>query len=184
MASQLNSYHNFIDMRTKKGQALVSNAIDQYVSPLTGDNCVSLSGPNFQKLKETLLRLSSHFGYDYLIKVINTVRTVDETGHVIYSAPINMLDRYSDDNVSLARKHASLTWGDCSFTIMATNTIGALTENNGFLTDRGALTANGQDLILERMHSKFMAHHLLKLLTDSACQAIKQQSALYMWTSG
>ncbi len=67
---------------------------------------------------------------------------------------------------------------------MATNTIGALTENNGFLTDRGALTLNGKDLVLERMHSKFMAHHILELLTDSAHQAIEQQSALYTWTSG
>ncbi len=34
------------------------------------------------------------------------------------------------------------------------------------------------------MHSKFLAHQLLELLTDSAPQAIEQQSALYMWTSG
>ena len=31
------------------------------------------------------------------------------------------------------------------------------------------------------MHSKFLAHQLLELLTDSACQAIEEQSALYTW---
>ena len=66
---------------------------------------------SFQKLKDNLLRLSSCFGYDYLIKVFNTVRTVDAVGDATYSNPINMLERYSDDNVTLAQKHASLTWG-------------------------------------------------------------------------
>jgi hypothetical protein len=34
------------------------------------------------------------------------------------------------------------------------------------------------------MHSKILAHQLLELLTESACQAIEQQSALFTWTSG
>jgi hypothetical protein len=33
------------------------------------------------------------------------------------------------------------------------------------------------------MHSKFLGHHILELLTDSACQAIKQQSLLYTWSA-
>jgi hypothetical protein len=62
MASQLNSYRNFIDIKTKEGQALVSNAIYKYVSPLMGDDHISLSSTSFQKLKDNLLRLSSRFG--------------------------------------------------------------------------------------------------------------------------
>jgi tRNA-dihydrouridine synthase len=84
---------------------LVSNAINKYVSRLTGDDRISLSGTSFQKLKDNLLRSSSRFGYDYLIKVVNTVRTVDAAGDATYSDPINMLERYLDDNVVLARKH-------------------------------------------------------------------------------
>ena len=95
-----------------------------------------------------------------------------------------MLERYSDDNVTLARQHASLTWGDRSFTVMATNTIAALTAANGFLDAAGALTDDGKELVLERMHSKFLAHHILELLTDSGRQAIEQQSALFTWSSG
>jgi hypothetical protein len=112
MASHLNSYRNFIDIKTKEGQALVSNAINKYASPLTGDDRISLTGTSFQKLKNNLLRISSRFGYDYLIKFVHTVRTVNAAGDATYSNPINMLERYSDDNVNLARKHASYTWGD------------------------------------------------------------------------
>ncbi len=80
MASHLNSCCNFIDIKTKEGQALVSNAIDKYVSPLTGDDRISLTGTSFQKSKDNLLRISSRFGYDYLIKVVHTVRTVNAAG--------------------------------------------------------------------------------------------------------
>jgi hypothetical protein len=102
MAFQLNSYRNFIDIKTKEGQALVSNAIDKYDSPLTGDDRISLSGASFQKLKDNILRLSSRFGHDYLIKVVNTVQTVNAAGDTTFSIPINMLERYLEDNVNLA----------------------------------------------------------------------------------
>ncbi len=67
---------------------------------------------------------------------------------------------------------------------MAANTIGDLTVANGFLTAGGALTDKGKELVLERMHSRFLGHQLLEILTDSAHQAIEQRSALYTWTSG
>jgi hypothetical protein len=72
-ASQLNSYHNFIDIRTKEGQALVSNVIDKFSSPLVGEDPISLIGPNFQKLKDNINRLRSCYGYDYLLKHCATV---------------------------------------------------------------------------------------------------------------
>ncbi len=102
IAYQLNSYHNFIDIKTKEGHVLVSNAIDKYISPLTGDGCIFLTGTGFQKLKDNLLCLSSCFGYDYLIKAVNTVQTINAAGNTTFSIPINMLERYFDDNVNLA----------------------------------------------------------------------------------
>ena len=66
---------------------------------------------------------------------------------------------------------------------MATNTVEDLTAANGFLTSGGALNAEGKKLGLERMHSKFLAHQLLELLTDAAHQAIEQQSLLYTWVT-
>ncbi len=73
MASQLNKYRNFIDICTKEGQALVSNAIDKFSSLLVGKDCISLIGPNFQKLKDNINCLGSRYGYTYLFKHCTTV---------------------------------------------------------------------------------------------------------------
>ncbi len=96
-----------------------------------------------------------------------------------------MLEHYSDKNIELACKHASLTCGDCSFMIIASNTIEPLTVANGGLARAGAGTStdNGKELVLEQMHSKFLGHQIMVLLTDSAHQAIKQHSNLYTWVS-
>ncbi|MGL6008733.1 MAG: hypothetical protein ACRC1D_04680 [Culicoidibacterales bacterium] len=180
----MNSYRNFINIKTKEGQAALANAIDKFTSPLVGDERLSLAGSSFQKLKDIILRLGSCYGYDYLIKKVSTRRTVDQmTGDVTFDLPINMIERYSDDNVELAQKHASYTWGDRSFTVSQTNTISELTLTNGFLNEDGNLTDAGKDIVLERMHSKFLGHHLLELLNDSARQAIEQNCNLYTWST-
>jgi hypothetical protein len=54
-----------------------------------------------------------------------------------------MIERYSDDNVKLAKNHASLSWGDCSFTVMPMNTITELTKANHFMDATGDLTNAG-----------------------------------------
>ncbi len=94
-----------------------------------------------------------------------------------------MLKTYLDKNFELTIKHASLTWGDCSFTVMATNTIDSLSQVNGFLGTGGGLSNAGKELVLEQMHSKFLGHQVLELLAELARQAIKQHSKLYTWTS-
>jgi hypothetical protein len=142
--------------------------------------------------------LGSRYGYDYLIKHCATVWTgileiVADPAAVppvagvpeefLFTNSINMHEHYSDKSIKLACKHASLTWGNCSFTIMASNTIEPLTSANGGLSCAGILTDNGKELVLERMHSKFLGHQIMELLTDSARQAIKQHSNLYTWVS-
>jgi len=146
MASQLNGYHNFIDIRNKEGQSLVYNADDKFISPLVGDECIQLLGKDFQKLKDNLLCLVSQYGYDHLTKHCATVRTVipeiiydpnavppvvgvPEENH--YTNSINIFEHYLDKNI------APLTWGNCSFTIMASNTIEPLTVANGGLVRAG-----------------------------------------------
>ena len=62
MASQLNSYRNFIDIKTKEGQSLLANAIEKFTSPLAGDERIALIGPDFQKLKDNISRLGSLYG--------------------------------------------------------------------------------------------------------------------------
>jgi hypothetical protein len=109
MASQLNGYHNFIDIRNKEGQALVSNAVDKFISPLVGDERIQLLGEDFQKMKDNLLQLGSRYGYDYLIKHCATVRTVipeivadlaavppidGVPEEILYTNSINILEHY------------------------------------------------------------------------------------------
>jgi hypothetical protein len=70
MTSYLNAYCNFIDISTKDGQALLSNATGKFKSPLIGDNKISLRpGKKYiKKLSEmegqhnasfTLIRISA-----------------------------------------------------------------------------------------------------------------------------
>ncbi len=153
--SQLNSYCNFIDIMTKEGQALVSNAINKFTSPLTGEDQILLNGTHFQKLKDNVLCLGSCFDSDGLFKRVTTVQNFDADCIVTNSNPINMLERYSDENIKLAQKHASFTWGDHSFTVNAMISIQDLTQVDGFLNAAGALT-----------HSKFLGHHICELLTN------------------
>jgi hypothetical protein len=196
MASQLNGFHNFIDIQSKEGQALVSNAVDKFISPLVGDERIQLLGKDFQKLKDNLLWLESRYGYDYLIKHCVTVWTVipkiiaDDTvvppiagvpEEIHYTESINILKHYLDENIVLARKHALLTWGDWLFVIMASNTIEPLMVMNGGLVRVNALSEEGKELVLERMHSKFLGHQIMEFLAPSAHQAIEQHANLYMW---
>jgi hypothetical protein len=51
----LNSYRNFIDIKTKEDQMALANAIDKFVSPLVGDNHILRVGFSFQKLKDNIL---------------------------------------------------------------------------------------------------------------------------------
>jgi hypothetical protein len=60
MSSFLNPYRNFIDVSTKDGQTLLSDATDKFNSPLDSKNKISHQpgGKDYQKLKDNLTRLS------------------------------------------------------------------------------------------------------------------------------
>jgi hypothetical protein len=143
---------------------LVSNAVEKFISPLVGDEHVQLLDKDFHKLKDNLLRLGLQYGYDYLIKHCATVWTVipeivaDDTvvppiagvpEEICYTESINILEHYSNKNIVLACKHASLTWGNQLFVIMASNTIEPLMAANGGLACAGALSEKGKELVLE-----------------------------------
>jgi hypothetical protein len=66
---------------------------------------------------------------------------------------------------------------------MASNTIEPLTAVNGGLVCAGALSEKGKELDLEQMHSKFLGHQIMELLTPSAHQAIEQHANSYTWIS-
>jgi hypothetical protein len=125
MTSQLNPYCNYIDIWIKGGQALALSTTDKFISPLLGNNRISLAGTTFQKLKENILQLGARYGYDYLFKSCVTTRVfipavnadlanniIGQPEQLYYKNTINMLERYLDESAALAHKHASLTWGD------------------------------------------------------------------------
>jgi hypothetical protein len=188
MISYLNPYCNFIDVSTKDGLTLLSNATDKFECPLVGDQHISRSpGKNdFQILKDNLMKLSKKFGYEYVLNDVATTRTVvPATGRALatitLSNPIKIIDVYDDKILELAQKHASLTWGDESFTNQSPKSISDLTKANGHLTDTGDLTQDGKVLIQGHMHCKILAYQILAMLTDGARQVIKRQAEEYTW---
>ena len=202
MSSFLSAYRNFIDVSTKEGLTLLSNATDKFECPLKGDERINLctGGTDYQKLKDTLLRCAQRFGFQHLLNNVPTTRVVTPAVPAIIADPANgvlavaeipesisfsnqikVLDVYSDKLLDIAQKMASVIWGDQSFTDQNPKAIKELTQANGELTARGALTASGKKIIQQRILSKILAHQTLALLTDEARQVIEQQADLYTW---
>ncbi len=78
MSSYLSAYPNFIDILTKEGQTLLSNATDKFESPLQGIDKISLcsTGNDYQKFKDNITHCSLRFGYQGLLNSVATRRTV------------------------------------------------------------------------------------------------------------
>ena len=95
----------------------------------------------------------------------------------------NMIENYSSDNLKIAMINASVTWGDNSFTLQMPQMINEMTIANGLAMTPTNLkpSKSGEILQLTRMHSKFMAHQVMALLTPTACQAVQQLKGLYTW---
>ncbi len=87
------------------------------------------------------------------------------------------------DNLKIAMINASVIWGDNSFTVQTPQTIEEMTIANGLATTPTNLKPSklGEVLQLMRMHSKFMAHQLMSLLTPAARQVVEQHKGLYTW---
>ncbi len=102
---------------------------------------------------------------------------------MLYGGFCNMIKNYSADNLKIAMINASVTWGDDSFTMQKPQTIREMTIANGLATTPSNLKPSklGEVLQLQRMHSKFMAHQLMSLLTPTVRKAVEQHKGLYTW---
>jgi hypothetical protein len=172
MSSYLSAYCNFIDILTKEGQTLLSNTTDKFESPLQGNDTISLcsTGNDYQKFKDNITHCSLRFGYQGLLNLVATRCTVipavpeiiaDAAAvlpiisvpaipeEIIYSNEIKLLKVYSDKLLEITQKHASLTWGDQSFTNQNPKVIQELTQTDGHLTIAGRLTVIGMAIIQE-----------------------------------
>jgi hypothetical protein len=181
MVSYLNPYCNFLDVSTKDGQTLLSNATDKFESPLVGSQCMSLppGGNNFQLLKDNFTQCSQKYGYQYLLTDVATTRMVipgvaPNPDIITYLNPIKIMDVYDDKLLELAQKHPLLTWGNGSFTNQSLKVISNLPAAGGHLTTAGCLTQTRKDIIQGCLHSKILAHQILSMLTDDAHQVIER----------
>ncbi len=202
MTSYLNAYCNLVDISTKDGQTLLSNATNKFESPLDGHNKISLwpRGKDYQKLNDNLTRLLQRFGYQYLLQSVVTVRTLTPAILpvnanaaagiiaapgipilIMYTNGINIMEIYSDKLLEISQKHASLTWGFGSFTNQTPQVICELTQTGRELTATGQLTTVRKEVIQKRLHSKILAFQILAKLCDDACKVIECQSEEYMW---
>jgi hypothetical protein len=188
MVSSLNPYHNFINVSTKDGLTLLSNATDKFESPFVGDHGISLCpGRNdFQLLKDNLTQCSQKYGYQYLLTVVATTQTATPgvapaPDGITYLNPIKIMDVYDDKLLELAQKHASLTWGNKSFTSQSPRIISDLTAAGGHLTTAGCLTQARKDLIQGCLHSKIW---LIKSYPCLLMTCIKSLNASWMSTPG
>ncbi len=200
----MSAYHNFIDVLTKEGLTLLSNATDKFDCPLKDDERISLcsGGHDYQALNHNLLHCSQGFGYQHLLSnivatcivrpAIQAVQANPNTNppvqavagglqSVTYSNLIKVFEVYLDNLLDIAQKNTSLIWGNQSLTAQAPKEIFALTVANRNLTTGGKLNANGKKIIQQHILSKVMAYQTLAMLTNEACQVIEQQFTLFTW---
>ncbi len=204
MTSFLSAYHNFINVSTKVGLTLLSNAIDKFDCPLKDDERISCrsGGHDYQKLKDTLLRCSQQFGYQHLLNNVVTTHVVTPAIQAVqanpnanppvqavvgvpqsiaYFNPIKVLEVFLDKLLDIAQKNASLIWSNQSFTDQNPKEMFELMAANGNLTNTGRLNTAEKKVVQQRILSKILAHQTLAMLTDEACQVIEQQSDVFTW---
>jgi hypothetical protein len=202
--SFLSAYRNFINVLTKEGLTLLSNATDKFDCLLKDDERIGLcsGGHDYQKLNDTLLCCSQRFGYQHLLNNVVTTHVVTPAIQAVqanpnanppvqavvgvpqsiaYFNPIKVLEVYSDKLLDIAQKNASLIWGNQSFTDQNPKEIFELMAANGNLTNTGCLNAAGKKVVQQCILSKILVHQTLAMLTDEACQVIEQQSEVFTW---
>ena len=92
MTSYLNAYQNFIDITTKDGQALLSNATNKFESPLIGDNKISLWLQNVP----TVLMVIPAFPPVIADLALGIAAAPGVPEAITHTNGINMLEVYSD----------------------------------------------------------------------------------------
>jgi hypothetical protein len=98
---------------------------------------------------------------------------------IVYMNEIKILEVYSDQTLEIAQKHASVTWGNKSFTNQTPKIISDLTPVDRHLNKYERLTPDGKQVIQEHILSDYFAYHVMDLIADDAHQVIERQCELY-----
>ena len=189
MTTSLNIYRDYFDTSTREGIALYNAAVNNFKCP--NEEKLSLHPKDATKFVDTVSALAIQYAYDFLIEHLPTTRTVTpgvnvgDPQTITYGDHINIIETYASNNVERARKLASLTWGDESFTVQNPSLIRELTQADGDLTNHvpPRLTVRGKNEMRDRMHEKMLGHHLMAILDEDAIRALKLCKNEYTWKS-
>jgi hypothetical protein len=211
MSLTLNAYRRYIDLQSTEGWKLYNNTLTGLKSLLAKSAKINLVPEDFQKITDQMNCVGLQYGYDQMFKRVLLTQTItpavsaiaaivaDPTAtppilavpavpaipeQFIFGSFQNLLETYSADNIKMALVNASVVWGDDSFTLQNPQVLHEMTIANGLAKTPTNLKPNGekgQNLQLLQMHSKFMAHHILEILSSPARQAIEQFKLVYTW---
>ena len=100
---------------------------------------------------------------------------------ITYGDHINLLENFSNTNIDATRKHATVIWGDASFTMTGPMVIHQLGVAEGELTNHNPprLTPAGKDIIRDRLHSKILAYQLMAILDDNGQRTLDLEKDLH-----
>ena len=187
MSSPLNPFNGWFDPASDKGIKLLNKALEEFSSAHKGK--IKLDPCSADSLVKELEHLSGRYGFKYMMDNVPTLRRViaadpddeDAVETVEYHQHIKMLEHFSEANVKLAQKNATVLWGDGSWEEDAPKVIRNL--NVGTEVVAGAITTTGKNVLRDRMHSKILARQVVELLDEDARRSIMLEAAKYTWTS-
>ena len=138
-------------------------------------------------LVKELNSLSDRYGYRYAIDNLPTERVVvpanedGEDATVEYRNRVKLLEHFSDNNVDVAQRNATVLWGAGEWDPEARKVIRPL--QNGTEVVGNNITALGKNVLRDRMQSKILAAQLWHLLSDDAQRSIALEPDKYEWRS-
>lgn len=165
--------------------------MNKFVNPLEADERISLSTKDARRFITEIERVSRRFGYDFMLSNVPALRIATPGPNpgdpvvITYGGHINLLEHFSSENVRTARKFASLTWGDGSFTESVNQVLEPLTVARGEVTNHvpPRLTQLGRNRMRDRTQSSNMGYQALALLSNAARTSIELHKKEYTWTS-
>ena len=164
MTSSLNPYNRYFDAGSDKGIKLLSKALEDFSSAQKGK--IKLDPCSADLFVKELENLSGRFGFKWMVDNVLTLRrvipadpdVVDAVETVEYHGCIKMLEHFSEANVEVARKNATVLWGDGSWDEDTPMVIRDLTVGTEIVA--GAIMNAGKDVMRNRMHSKILARQV------------------------
>ena len=145
----------------------------------------NLEPANSDILVDAIDRNSKHYAYNLIIARVPTqcVIAADDPMNITYDVRVNMLKDWNKTDFDTIQKNATMTWGNCSWTITADKQIVELSQERGEIDAgvRGGLNARGKKRFNMRWKSKILGHQLLALLDETSRRIIMVNEDQFMW---